>query len=349
MILKKDCLTVLTLLVVSLFITGCPTELTLETSIELSRLGRVYTAGYSTGVMRAYYWENDQPRIIAEADVGSRAACVVPTNFGDYVAGTRKDPDDSSIDRATLWFNGRGVFLDEDPSFAFSAVLHDGKIFAAGWRDPDGSGDRPCVWEVSDTWTIADGGYVVSSREIVRHDLPTDGGIGAARDIASDGADLYVCGYYWDEGIRRACYWKNDERVDLVDGNGSWAEALCVDAGKVYVGGKSGSNARYWIDDHVYDLSNTEFPAGASDLIVTAVSVDGGELYLGGSYYKGDYLGFKWNAGTFTLPLQPVIGVGARGTDVYLGCEEGWIKNSSYTPLPWIDGNRPRGIRMRVY
>lgn len=353
MISKKEWLAVLTLLVVSSLFTGCPTELKLETSIELSRLGRVYTAGYSTGTIRAYYWVDDQLRTISEADQGvaTKAAIVVPTTFGDYVAGARTDfVDPILIERAILWFNGKGEFLDEKPSFAFSAALHDGKIFVAGWRNPDGSGDRPCVWEVSDTWTVEAGGYVVSSRTILRHDLPADGGFGAARDIASDGPDLYVCGYYWDEGIRRACYWKNYERVDLADGNGSWAEALCVDAGKVYVGGKSGSNARYWIDDHVYDLSNTEFPVGASDPVVTAVSVDEGELYLGGSYYKGDYRGFEWNAGSFTLSLPPVIGVGVRGTDVYLGCEECWIKNGDDTPLQWIGGTvRPRGIRMRLH
>lgn len=351
MISKKDCLTVLTLLVVSLFFTGCPTDVKLDTSIELSRLGRVYTAGYSTGVMRAYYWVDDTLRTIADADEGSRAACVVPTNFGDYVAGARKDPDDFLIDRAVLWFNGTGDFLDDSPSFAFSAVLHDGKLFAAGWRNPDGSGDRPCVWEVRDSWTIVDSGYVVSSREIIRHDLPTDGGFGAARDIASDGSDQYVCGYYWDEGIRHACYWKNDERVDLVEGNGSWAESLCVDEGKVYVGGKSASYACYWIDGNIYEFEDTtEFPTGASDFIVTAVSVDAGELHLGGSYYKGDYLGFKWNAGTFTTSYPPVIGIGSRGTDVFLGCEECWIKNNDDTPLQWIGGTvRPRGIRMRLY
>ena len=348
MVLKKMRFTVLSFLVGSVFLAGCPAGLEIDTSPGLAK---VYTAGYSAGgVPRACYWVDDQPQTIAEADQGiaTKAACVVPTDYGDYVAGARTDIVEMVlIERAILWFNGKGEFLDDKHSFAFSAALHDGKIFVAGWRDPDGSGNRPCVWEVSDTWTIEGGGYVVSSREIIRHDLPTDGGFGAARDIVSDGSDLYVCGYY-TQGINSyACYWKNGSRVGLVDG--TRAEAICIHEGRVYVGGRSATSASYWIDGNGYEISNSYFPVGSTDAIVTAVALVEGELHLGGSYYKGDYLGFTWNAGTLTVSLPPVIGAGAHGADLYLGCEECWLKNGDDTPLQWIGGLRPRGIRMRLY
>lgn len=332
-----------------LFLAGCPTELELESSIELSTLGRVYTAGYSTGVLRAYYWVDDILETIAEADAGiaTKASCVVPTILGDYVAGTRMDfVDPAFVERAILWFNGKGEFLDDSPSFALAAVLHDGKIFVAGWRDSDGSGDRPCVWEVNDTWTVAAGGYVVSSRTITRHDLDADDGFGNARDIVSDGSDIYVCGIYYIGATPHACYWENGHRTDLT--GGTWAESICVDAGTVYVGGGTALNPCYWVDGEAHEI--TGLPSGSSEGLVTAIAPCDDGLVLGGSYYRSDYFGFKWDDGSLTAGLPRVIGACPSEADLYLGCEEGWFKNGDYTPLPWIGGTvRPRGIRMRFY
>lgn len=341
----------------ALFLTACPGGLMpgkddgsdKPPAIALKNAGQVYIAGYSTGIIRAYYWIDGTLQTIAEADQGvtTQAVSVVPTNLGDYVAGARTDfVDPILIQRAIIWFNGHGEFLDEAPSYALSAMLHEGKILVAGWRHPDGSSVRPCWWELSDTWTLAGGEYAVGSRSIVRHDLPTDDRDGQTRDIAASGAEVYACGYYQDGAAKQACYWKNGVRTDL-DG-GTMAEALRVHEGSVYVGGSSASGARYWIDGAGHNLAG--FPAGSSDAIVNAIAINEAGLFLGGSYYKGDYLGFSWHEDTLTPSLPRVIGAGARETEFYLGCEDGWFKGGSYTALPWIGGTlRPRGIRMRLY
>lgn len=319
----------------------------ITTTISIIELGRVYTAGYSTGVMRAYYWVDGELQTISGAGDNSRAAAVVPTNFGDYVVGVRQVFDDPVyFNRAIIWFNGNGQFLDDVPSFAYGAVLHNGKIYVAGWRDPDGSGDRPCMWEVTDTWTLTEGVYAVSSRSIARHDLEMDGESGQARDIYSDGSDLYVCGYYTQDITDFACYWKNKARVNL--NGGTRAEAICVHDGSVYVGGKSASNARYWIDGTGNNI--TGFPSGSSDEIVNAVAVGDDGVYVAGTYYKNDYMGFILHDETLTTSLPPVVGAGARGTDFYLGFQESWFKNNTYNDLEWIGGTvRPRGIKMCLY
>lgn len=306
------------------------------TAIVVLDSGRVYTAGRSTGGMRAYYWVDSELRTIADAGEGvaTKATCVVPSNLGDYVAGARTDfVDPALIERAMLWFNGSGAFLDDAPSFAFGVALHDGAIHVAGWRNPDGAGDRPCVWEVRDSWTLSGGVYAVASRSIVRHDLDADGGFGQARDLASDGANLYVCGHYAEGSNSYACYWRNGERADLA--GGTRAEAVCVQGDTVCFGGKSATAARYWIDGVGHDLSG--FPAGSSDWIVSAVAPGDGGVFLGGTYYKDDYRGFSWFADALTTSLPPVIGAGAWGADRYLGCEDGWFKNSDYVALPWIE------------
>ncbi len=320
-----------------------------EPAIAALDTGRVYTAGHSTGSMRAYYWVDDELRAIPDVAgaVATRAACVVPTNLGDYVVGARTDfVDPALIQRAVVWFGGIGAFLDDAPSFAFGAALHEGAIHVAGWRNPDGAGDRPCVWEVRDTWTLSGGAYAVASRSIVRHDLDADGGFGQARDIVSDGANLYVCGHYGENPNTYACYWRNGERAALA--GGTWAEAICVHGDMVCVGGKSATAARYWIDGVGQNLSG--FPAGSSDWIVSAVAPGDGGPFLGGTYYKDDYRGFSWFAGALTTSLSPVIGVGVRGTDLYLGCEDGWYMNAKFVALPWIEGTiRPRGLKARLY
>ncbi len=330
-------------------LTGCPGPGDgIITDLSLSELGRVYTAGYSETVVRARYWVDAQPRDIAEADqgIGTKATNVVPTNLGDYVVGTRTDfVDPVFLERAIVWFNGRGEFLDTAPSLALSAVLHDGGIVAGGRRDPDGGGWQPCLWEIRDTWTAAGASWAVASRSITRHDLmAAESGYGEVRDVTASGADLYACGSYGDGGVSGACYWKNGARTDLA--GGVLAETIRVYGGSVYVGGKTATGACFWIDGTRTDLGG--FPAGSSDHIVTAVTVGESGVLWGGSYYKDDYRGFLWDGSL--MDGQPrVIGLGASGPDYYIGGPDGWIKNADNTPLEWVDGNRPAGIRMRFY
>jgi len=335
----------------SLYLAGCPSTAgdppKDPSAISALATGQVYTAGYTAGLVRAVYWEGATARTIADADLGTatKAACVVPTNLGVYVVGAKTDQIGSDyVERAVIWFNGIGAYLDDRPSFALTAILHDGKIMAAGWRESEDSSTRPCWWEISDTWTMGEGSYAVATRSIERHDLPSDMG-GEARDIAASGSEVYVCGRYYS-GSHKACLWTNDVRSDLVGGNN--AEALCVSGGSLYVGGSSAAGACYWVNGEGSNLSG--FPAGSSDCIVTAIAVGSGGVVLGGTYYRNSNdSGFQSVSGTLTTALPCVIGAAALGSDVYIGCEDGWLKNGSYTELPWIDGRRPRGIKMRIY
>lgn len=355
---KKCMIAAFALALLAFFLGGCPSSVesdddddggddeTLE--ITLSELGRTYIAGYSSSVVRAYYWDEGTLKTIADADEGvsTKACSVVPTNLGDYVAGTRMDLVGSEyVERAVLWFNGAGEYLDDSPSCAFSAILHDGRILVAGWREPADDAVRPCWWEISDTWAIVDGGYAVASRTVERHDLPSESG-GQARDIAASGSDVYACGYYNDGDADHACVWKNGERAALA--GGERAEALCLADGTLYVGGSSAASARYWADGVGHDLVG--LPAGSLDRRVSAVAYGSPGLVLAGSYYLSDNdYGFKLVSGTLTTGFPYVIGAGVNGDDVYIGCGDGWFKNDAYTELPWIGALSPQGIRMRVY
>jgi hypothetical protein len=80
----------------------------------------------------------------------------------------------------------------------------------------------------------------------------SDDSSGSLSEIVS-GKNLYVAGYINDENKNSlACYWKNDIRVDLGEGE---LTDIIVSEGKVYSCGYSyGGGASYWIDDTPYDL-----------------------------------------------------------------------------------------------
>lgn len=323
-------------------------------SVAVSSPNRAYMAGFTSTTapdIRACYWVDGTRTLIADAGLGfaTRATAVVPTNLGDYVVGIRTDLVGSTlVERAVVWFGGKGGYLDDAPSHAYAAVLSGGKLLVAGWRRAEGDPQIPCCWEVSDAWTLAEGAYAVSSRKIARRDLPTNGGDGEARDIAAEGSDVYVVGSCDDGGLK-VCCWKNGERTDLAGGTD--AIALDVDAGKVYVAGSSAAGACYWEDGARTDLSG--FPAGASHGIATAIAAGDGGLLLGGMYTKSfqDY-GFLVQSGSLTAPFPlstRVSGVGRSGADTYVGVDSGWYRNGAYSALPLVDGRNITVVRLQVY
>ena len=100
------------------------------------------------------------------------------------------------------------------------------------------------------------------------------------------GKNLYIAGYINDENKNSlACYWKNDIRVDLGEGQ---LTDITVSEGKVYSCGYSyGGGASYWIDDNPYDLEGN----GAETY---SIEVYNGDVYVAGRDNGACY----WKNGT---------------------------------------------------
>ena len=101
----------------------------------------------------------------------------------------------------------------------------------------------------------------------------SDDSSGSLNEIIS-GKNLYVAGYINDENKNSlACYWKNDIRVDLGEGE---LTDITVSEGKVYSCGYSyGGGASYWIDDTPYDIEGNDAEAYSID-------VYNGDVYAAG-------------------------------------------------------------------
>ena len=88
------------------------------------------------------------------------------------------------------------------------------------------------------------------------------------------GKNLYIAGYINDENKKSlACYWKNDIRVDLGEGE---LTDIIVNEGKVYSSGYIyGGVASYWINNTPYELEGNDAEAYSID-------VYNGDVYVAG-------------------------------------------------------------------
>ena len=90
----------------------------------------------------------------------------------------------------------------------------------------------------------------------------------------------YMAGNLYDPHVANstACYWKEGQRVDLTDGNGSAvARSIFVTDRHVYVAGMMDDQAVYWKDGVV-----TALTTGGTNSMAHAIFVQGEDVHVGG-------------------------------------------------------------------
>ncbi|MDY7027695.1 MAG: hypothetical protein SVR04_05320 [Spirochaetota bacterium] len=99
----------------------------------------------------------------------------------------------------------------------------------------------------------------------------------------SDVGDVYIAGYYENEG-QKACYWKNDGNpVELEGVSDAVAYTVSGDGSEIFIGGQYNSAvAEHWkVGGGKIDLSS-----GSGD-VVRSVAVSGTTVYAAGRYKDG--------------------------------------------------------------
>jgi hypothetical protein len=230
---------------------------------------------------------------------------------GFYFSGTRYVP--CYWDGST-WHDLKTI--GTNPGYAQSIFVYAGMVYTAGYCW-DGSKDVACCWAGT-----------------TRIELPAGGFGGQARSIWIDGGTVYVGGSV-DASPEAACYWTDASgtfaRIDLPvpgvsDPANGWG--ICVDAGTVYVAGRSmgfGANAQacYWSDD---GETLTQVPLGGFGLsdVSCAMGIDvesgtvfttGGAETSGGGMASCLWVGTEWTG--LTAPDSSEIY--ANGIDVLEG------------------------------
>jgi len=185
-------------------------------------------------------------------------------------------------------------------------VISDGIVYCTGWYTINGI-VYPCYWQGA-----------------TRIDLPIPvGNFSNLTKIIVDNGIVYISGYYYypgDNNSTRPCYWQGATRIDLPIPGGSSGRAVgcIVVGGVVYSTGyyaENVANPLYEIDKPCYWQGTTRIdlpvPDSATGGGVTnnSITVDGGVIYIGGSYTEGNY-------GDTSRVVKPCYWVGTNRIDL---------------------------------
>jgi hypothetical protein len=133
----------------------------------------------------------------------------------------------------------------------------------------------------------------------VKYILPIPAGTdGYTSGITVNGNDVYITGYYYNDGTGTACYWKNGIRNDIGGANNT--NAIAVSGNDVYIAGSfsDGSNAYacYWKNGNKINLSSI-----GDYWVAEGIALSGTDVYITGFYaYNngGGMQGCYWLNGT---------------------------------------------------
>jgi len=163
-------------------------------------------------------------------------------------------------------------------SQATAMVVVDGDVYVAGWE-----GDGLVYAE-----DIAK--YWKNGQEVLLSDA-TDA---HAEDIAVADGDVYVAGWQILGGKYVAKYWKNGQPVYLTHGpHDAEASGIAVVNGNVYVCGLENNIAKYWKNGQPVTLSSN----GSSFSNASSITVEGNDVYVSGSAWKGRQRATYWKNG----------------------------------------------------
>ncbi len=177
--------------------------------------GEEYLWSASTWIPR--YWKNGESVNLPGESAVVKAIAV--SKGAVYAVGHQYHAVDGNY-IATYWKNGIAVTVSDPSVDAFAgaiAVADNGDVYVAGNGYNELSHSVAKYWKNGAEVTLAEG---------------------SATSIAVSGSDVFVAGYYVDNGIAKAACWKNGTLIPLEGVAGrSYANSVALDGNDVYTVG----------------------------------------------------------------------------------------------------------------
>lgn len=236
-----------------------------------------------------------------------------------YAAGSLNGEEWEEMNLLNIaWKDGvRFTFPDVDENSDIRSIaVSDDRLYGGGyyWNDPV---NTPAYWTES--------GHTVLP-------LPDGSTYSERPSFAVSGSDVHTAAGILVAGSYRATYWKNSVITSLhPDGaTGSFASAIAVSGGNVYIGGfyynpsiHTVSTPCYWADGKLTEL---DFPAGANGLYIEDIAAADGKVYTVGNYrFSGKSVYCYWiNAARHELTAPAgsqyffATSIAAAGDNVYV-------------------------------
>lgn len=212
----------------------------------------VYVAGLSktvTAQWPATIWVNGVPQLLEAS--GSSTAYGIAVNGSDvWTVGS------GNGGYPVYWKNGAKTQVSSNTGCLYDVTVDNGNVYMCG-NITIGSGttNYAYYWMNGISHRLTN---TVNSHQYI------------AIEIAVDGWDIYVSGYYFDSSFNvHACYWKNEQFFELDDPVGTEAQAMTIliDGDTVYFGGYYANGSRYqacyWEDGVFHTLSDLGYESKA--------------------------------------------------------------------------------------
>lgn len=274
----------------------------------------VHLAGFvanNSGGSLASYWKDSVYTALASAGISSRVSSLCVDGSSVLIGGTKFDisaPPSQSV----IWRDGTPAIIDEafgEPMIGSSNNNLFGvwnSMVEPGWVFHKNGTSQPIIDTAYDFGPMAmtrlgDDIYISGyssgpplpptysppqhaqywkNGQLVFRESEVSNGLA----IFSHQNDIYMAGHLYTPGglTSIACYWKNGQRVNLTDGNGTAvARSVFVTDAHVYVAGMISDQAVYWKDGDVIALTTT-----GTYSMANSIFVQGENVYVGG-YQNG--------------------------------------------------------------
>lgn len=234
----------------------------------------VYIAGRDERI--AMYWKNNQPIPLSDGSKQADAKAVFISNRDIYISGNERD---GSTNFATYWKNGITETVEEDKyTTATSIFVAGGNIYVSGNQSPYPLPDVATYWK-DGVPTILPNGHRTTS-------------------IFVENGNVHVVGVYFVDNRDIAIYWRNGTPMPLTNGTeNTWANAIVVHKGDVYIAGSSGNSAVYWKNGDLVNLTGDNQYGRANSIFVFE-----DDIYVAGAEYKttGAVIATYWKNGKAT-------------------------------------------------
>lgn len=185
-----------------------------------------------------------------------------PTGLIVYDVGYQAKLEDVQNNQATIWKNFLPTTLKSYVTYQSSATgvyVAGGNVYVSGsylfYRGNDGI-VCACYWKNDD--------------EFYRLSFGAEHGSVMSNAITVIGNTVYNAGYRQDGTYRQAVYWKNDVINFLPDqGKGSKANAIISKGNDIYISGECDSRACYWKNDELIQLNDNSLYTSCSGMAVS--------------------------------------------------------------------------------
>lgn len=279
----------------------------------------------------ASYWKDSAYVALAEDGISSRVSSLSVDGSSVLIAGTKYDVN-SPPHQSVIWRDGTATVMDEIYGDPMIGSRND-NLFGV-WHSRGGAG-----WVFHNNGTsqpIIDTAYNFApmAMSLLGDDLYISGyssgpalpptysppqyaqywkndqlifrerEVSNALSIFAHENGIYMAGLLYPSGgvTSIACYWKDGQRIDLTDGEGTAvARSVFVTDEHIYVAGMIKEQAVYWKDGVVTALTTTGVNSMANSIFV-----NGEDVHVGG--YQNGYPAYWKNGIRQTIANQDKLG-----------------------------------------